>query len=269
MSEMDLEMSKNSSTNSLQIKDVSGLAFCAVIPTYNNPATIVDVVGRVRAYGLDVVVVNDGSSEPAAGIIMGLVGQPGVYVVSRPVNGGKGAAVKDGLLEAKKLGYSHALQIDADGQHNFQDIPRFIEEAQKNPTTLILGCPQFDESVPKARLWGRQITIFWTRVETLGSTITDPMCGFRVYPLEAATAVRVQGDRMDFDPEIAVRMVWAGVPVLNLTTQVKYLRPEDGGVSHFRMFWDNVAISWMHTRLVFEGIFLFMTWPLRCVLGIK
>jgi hypothetical protein len=116
----------------------------------------------------------------------------------------------------------------------------------------------FDASIPAARLWGRKLTNFWVHIETGGRVIRDPMCGFRVYPMAAALAALPRADRMDFDPEIAVRLVWAGLPVINLPTRVRYLTAAEGGVSHFQLFRDNVRISWMHTRLVFAapwGIF--------------
>ena len=115
---------------------------------------------------------------------------------------------------------------------------------------LVLGQPVFDDTAPKARLVGRRITIFWTRLEVGGGAIADPMCGFRVYPLPVSADVSVWGDRMDFDPEIAVRLVWAGVPIRNVETRVRYVSAEDGGVSHFHAFKDNVLISLMHSRLM-------------------
>lgn len=240
---------------------------CALVPTYNNPITIERVVGRLRELGLPVIVVNDGSAEAGTAACERAAQQEGVILYNRPENGGKGAAVKDGFRIAEEKGYSHALQVDADGQHNFDDIPSFLEEARKKPDHLVLGYPVFDESVPKSRLWARQISVFWSAVETFGRSIVDPLCGFRVYPVKPARRVRVKGDRMDFDPEIAVRMVWAGVPVLNRATKVRYLTAEEGGISHFQVFHDNVRISWMHTRLVFLGIFLALTWPFRKLFG--
>lgn len=136
-----------------------------------------------------------------------------------------------------------------------EDIPRFISAARSQPDALIAGSPVFDDSAPRARLIGRKITRFWTRVETYGKrVIEDSMCGFRVYPLVAAMRANTKGDAMDFDPEIAVRMVWDRVPVVNLPTRIVYLDDDQGGVSHFRLVRDNVLISWMHTRLVFGAI---------------
>jgi glycosyltransferase involved in cell wall biosynthesis len=222
---------------------------CILIPTYNNPATIRSVVERARAQLPEVVVIDDASDEEGRRAVEA-IGKDGLaHIHRRAQNGGKGAAVKTGFEVAYGLGYTHALQVDADGQHALDDIPRFLEAAQKQPEALVLGSPRFDDSVPKSRLKARQITIFWTNLETGGSVIEDPMCGFRVYPLAAALKAGARGDRMDFDPEVAVRMVWNGVPVINLPTKVRYLSTAEGGVSHFKLFRDNALISWMHTRL--------------------
>jgi glycosyltransferase involved in cell wall biosynthesis len=227
---------------------------CVLVPTYDNPATVRRVVEDARRHVGDVVVVDDGSAAEGRAAVEALGKEAIARVVFRPKNGGKGAAVKTGFAAAREMGFTHALQVDADGQHALDDMPRFLEEARKNPRALVLGCPVFDASAPKSRLVGRRITQFWSRVETFGPVITDPMCGFRVYPLVAAIAARARGNAMDFDPEIAVRMVWAGVPVINLPTRVRYVSPEEGGVSHFRMVHDNALISWMHTRMVFGAI---------------
>ncbi len=220
---------------------------CAVIPTYDNPDTIRAVVELVAAQ-LPVIVVDDGSAAPGRAAVAQL-GEDGLAIVHhRAQNGGKGAAVTTGFELARAHGFSHALQVDADGQHALEDIPLFIDAARAQPSALILGAPIYDESAPKSRLIGRQITRFWTNIETYGRVIADPMCGFRVYPVAPACAVAPRcGQRMDFDIEVAVRLVWAGLPVVNLPTRVHY--PE-GGVSHFHMVRDNVRISWMHSRLV-------------------
>ena len=232
---------------------------CVVIPTYDNPATIGQVVGAVREKIPDVIVVDDGSGATARETVEELGRKKLAHVVRRDSKGGKGAAVKTGFEVARSLGYSHVLQIDADGQHDLADLDRFLATARENPDALVLGYPLFDESAPRGRVIGRQITRFWTTLETGGRAITDPMCGFRVYPLERALqASRGTGDRMDFDIEIAVRMVWAGVRTLNLATRVRYFA---GGLSHFHLFRDNVRISWMHTRLVVRAILRLLAWP--------
>jgi glycosyltransferase involved in cell wall biosynthesis len=233
---------------------VSDLRPCVLVPTYNNPATLRDVVTRARAHLPDVVVVDDGSGPEARAVCEALAAEGLARVFHRARNGGKGAAVKDGFRVAREAGFTHALQVDADGQHALDDIPRLLDAARARPEALVLGQPEFDASAPKARRYGREITRFWTRVEAGGPVIADPMCGFRVYPLAAAMASGTRGDAMDFDPEIAVRLVWAGVPVVNVPTRVRYIPRAEGGVSHFRMVRDNALISWMHTRLMLTRI---------------
>ena len=229
---------------------------CALIPTYNHYAALPGLVTALMAHVDGVVVVDDGSAQPTRDALEQLRREYGVEIVRREMNGGKGAAVKDGLLRARELGYSHALQVDADGQHDLGAAPRMLEASRTEPTAAVMGAPEFDDSAPKGRLHARRICQFWVNVETGGQKISDPMCGFRVYPIEAALATRTAGDRMEFDPEIAVRLVWAGAPVVNVPVLVRY--PE-GGTSNFRLLEDNLRISWMHsklmTRLVLRWIF--------------
>lgn len=222
-----------------------------LIPVFNHEHAIGAVVEQVRAHGLPVLLVDDGSQPSCAAVLDALTASfPEVSLFRRAQNGGKGAAVMSGLAEAQRLGFTHAVQIDADGQHALGDLPRFLGEAQAHPEALITGQPQYDASVPRGRLYGRYLTHIWVWINSLSLAIKDSMCGFRVYPLARTLAAIVPsiGKRMDFDPEIAVRLVWAGTEVINLPTRVTY--PTDG-VSHFDVLWDNVRISGMHTRLFF------------------
>jgi hypothetical protein len=146
-------------------------------------------------------------------------------------------------------GHTHAVQVDADGQHDLNDLPKLLSLAQESPTAVVTGIPIYDDSVPKARLYGRYLTHIWVWINTLSLEIRDSMCGFRVYPLAAAIDLwntAYVGKRMDFDTEILVRLYWRGLPLKQLPTRVTY--PRDG-VSHFDMLWDNVRLSGMQTRL--------------------
>jgi polyprenyl-phospho-N-acetylgalactosaminyl synthase len=241
------------------------IRIAGLIPTYDNPGTIAAVVEAVRAHLPDVLVVDDGSGPAGRSACAELAAKKLAEVVHRAENGGKGAAVKTGLETLAQRGFTHAFQIDADGQHEVSDIPRFVAAVHAHPDALVLGQPRFDASAPRARLLGRQVTRFWTHCETLGRVIADPMCGFRVYPITAALRAGARGNAMDFDPEIAVRIAWRGTPVLNLPTSVRYIARAAGGVSHFRMVRDNVLISWMHTRMVLALFFRLLArpWPRR------
>lgn len=224
-----------------------------VVPVYDHEHAIGTTVERLLPHGVPIQLVDDGSRESCAQALRELAARhPGrVWLHRLARNGGKGAAVIAGMREAAARGASHALQIDADGQHDAGDVPRFLAEAQAHPDAVINGRPVYDESVPKGRLVGRYATHVWVWINTLSLDIADSMCGFRVYPLAATLAMldreRV-GLRMDFDVEVIVRLHWAGAPVRNLPTRVTY--PLDG-VSHFDLWRDNVRISKMHARLFF------------------
>ena len=224
---------------------------CAVIPVYNHEHALPVVVAALHAAGLPCVLVDDASSSSCAAVMDQLAAQPDTHLVRLPVNQGKGGAVMAGLREAARLGFSHALQVDADGQHDLSDLPRFIDASQAAPQALICGYPQYDDSVPRGRLYGRYATHVWVWINTLSLSIRDSMCGFRVYPLASTLALldseRV-GRRMDFDSEILVRLFWRGQPMHWLPVRVHY--PLDG-VSHFQLWRDNWLISAMHARLFF------------------
>ncbi|MCE9687939.1 glycosyltransferase family 2 protein [Shewanella sp. AS16] len=223
-----------------------------VIPNYNHSAAIADTLATLAQYELSCYLVDDGSRDETRYLLQSLAKQyPWVTLLQHPYNRGKGAAVMTGLRAAYRDGFSHALQVDADGQHDLNDIPAMIAKAESRPEAVISGLPQYDDSIPKGRLYGRYLTHFWVWVETLSLDIRDAMCGFRIYPLAATEALFRQtalGERMDFDIEVLVKLYWQGVPIVHLPTRVIY--PDDG-ISHFQGFRDNVRISKLHTKLFF------------------
>ncbi|MBF8673291.1 glycosyltransferase family 2 protein [Pseudomonas fulva] len=224
---------------------------CAVIPVYNHEQAVPAVVDDLLRAGLPCVLVDDASDAGCAQVLARLAEQTNVFLVTLPVNQGKGGAVMAGLREAARLGFSHALQVDADGQHDLGDVQTFLEHSRHAPQALVCGYPQYDDSVPKGRLYARYLTHVWVWINSLSLQIPDSMCGFRVYPLPATLAlidtVRL-GKRMDFDPEILVRLAWRNQPMRWLPTRVRY--PQDG-LSHFRLVHDNALISKMHAKLFF------------------
>lgn len=224
---------------------------CVLIPVYDHEHAIGAVVKAVLAQGWPVILVDDGSSAGCAAVLDALAAaHPGMVTLVRHArNQGKGGAVISGFRQAAADGYSHALQIDADGQHNVDDIALFFRLAAEQPEAVIVGCPVYDESVPKHRLYARYLTHVWVWINTLSFAIRDSMCGFRVYPIGPVSALLKRqklGLRMNFDTDILVRLHWSGVPVVNQPTRVRY--PTDG-VSHFRGVLDNVLISRMHATL--------------------
>lgn len=226
--------------------------YCIVIPNYNHTQHIEQVLLAIETLNLPVIMVNDGSDQCTHQVLNQLPDRFNfLQVINLPANSGKGGAVMAGLLLANEQGFSHAIQIDADGQHNLDDVPHFINLSSHYPEALICGIPDYDESVPLGRLIPRYITHFWVWIETLSFNIKDSMCGYRLYPLESTIQLIRSasiGKRMDFDTEILVKLYWQSVEIINLPTKVTY--PEDGS-SHFRMFQDNWLITKMHTKLFF------------------
>jgi glycosyltransferase involved in cell wall biosynthesis len=231
---------------------------CVLIPTYDNEGTLEAVVRRARAHVPDVIVVCDGSHEKARAVARSIAEQKLADVRFHDVNRGKGAAMMTGFQAAHERGFTHAIQLDADGQHDTDDIPRFVAAAKADPRALVMGEPIFDGTAPKLRMWARQLTVFWCMVETWSKRLADPLCGYRVYPVEATLKAGFNARAMDFDPEVAVRLAWAGVPIARVSTRIRYFTKEEGGVSHFRPFTDTVNISLMHTRLTLTGLVLFV-----------
>ena len=224
---------------------------CFLIPCFNHGATMPAVVSSLHHFELPIIIVDDGSELTTKQFLSPLAENSNVTLVTLEQNQGKGGAVKAGIKKAQQLGFSHAIQIDADGQHDLEALPTLIEASQAKPQRLISGQPIYDDSVPKARLYGRYATHIWVWIETLSLSIKDSMCGFRAYPINQTQTVLNKydvGSRMDFDIEILVRLYWEGCDIDFVETRVIY--PENG-ISHFDALWDNVKISWMHTRLFF------------------
>ena len=225
---------------------------CVLIPCYNHGAMMSDVLDRLQPFNLPCIVVDDGSDETTRDELARLAAEySNLTLIRLPINAGKGAAVIRGMQTAADAGFSHAVQVDADGQHAIEDIPRLLALAKEHPTALISGQPIYDDSVPRSRLYGRWVTHIWVWIETLSLQLKDSMCGFRVYPvaptLQLAQRVML-GKRMDFDTEVMVRLYWQGNTSYFIPTRVTY--PQDG-LSHFDALKDNLRISLMHTRLFF------------------
>ncbi len=226
-----------------------------LIPCYNPggriETTVRDAVAQAEC---PVWIVDDGSDSATRERLTALAAELAtVRVLRHEHNRGKGAAVLTGLQAAREEGFTHALTMDADGQHPAAAIPDFLDTARRQPEALILGRPVFDDDAPALRVQGRKVSNFWANLETLWAGIGDSLFGLRVYPVDPLLAV--MGDthwmrRFDFDPEAAVRLAWRGLPLVNVDTPVRYFDAEDDGVSHFRYWRDNRLLIWMHLRLL-------------------
>ncbi len=224
-----------------------------LIPSYNPGERGVESVRAARAQWSPVWVVIDGSTDGSVASLSALAhSDPQVRVLVRTQNGGKGAALFDGLLEAQRAGFTHVLTMDSDGQHPAQCIPQFMAASVASPLAMILGAPVFDVTAPKIRVGGRKISNWAANLETLYAGIQDSLFGFRVYPIAPLVAVMRQTRwmrRFDFDAEAVVRLSWRGIPIVNLPAPVRYFAPAEGGVSHFHYWRDNVLLTSMFLRL--------------------
>lgn len=230
-----------------------------LIPAYNPGELLARTVRAARARWAPVWVVVDGSTDGSTAEVQALAAQdPQLRVIVLPRNQGKGAAVLAGLQAAALSGFTHALTMDADGQHPAELIPRFMATSLSQPEAMVLGKPIFGPEAPALRVQGRRVSNAWANMETLGMGVGDSLYGFRVYPVHALIDVMRSTRfmrRFDFDPEAVVRLCWAGVRPINVDAPVRYLAPEEGGVSHFKYLRDNLLLTWMHSRL-FAGFVL-------------
>lgn len=226
--------------------------YCLLIPHYNHERQFIAFLPQLVASGLPCVIVDDGSSEQSlAALTAALTQYDKVYFFAQHRNRGKGAAVKAGFVHARALGFTHAIQIDADGQHDVADLPAFVAASRVTPEAIICGKPTFDDSAPKARVYGRKVTDVFVAIETLSLKIKDGLCGYRVYPLDAMENILDRffiGSRMNFDTDMLVKAVWLNVPLEFINTRVIY--PEQS-VSHFNYLRDNLLLIRLHGRLLF------------------
>jgi len=227
-----------------------------LIPSYNTGPRVLESVRDARRHWSPVWVVVDGSTDGTTELLQNAAAHdPGLDVLVLKTNSGKGAAVLHGLREAQRRGFTHALTMDADGQHDASAIPSFMELAASHPDAVILGRPVFDDTVPAERRHGRKISNLLANITTLGLGIADCLFGFRVYPITPLVHIMDHSRFMrhfDFDPEAAVRLVWAGHRPLCPPAPCRYFSPADGGVSHFHYLRTNAVLTWMHARLLLE-----------------
>jgi hypothetical protein len=224
-----------------------------LIPSYNTGSRLFHTIAKVRRYGLPVIAVIDGSTDGTGdSLVRKAAGDAALSACVLPHNQGKGAAVLHGLRLARIRGFTHALTMDADGQHSAEHIGALIALSLANPDCMVLGLPLFDASAPKIRIFGHRIANFCTGLLTPRGAIGDSLFGLRVYPIKPLieTFARTTGmRRFDFDSEAAIRLYWQGVRPINVLTPVRYFRRDEGGISHFKYLRDNLLLAAMYCRL--------------------
>lgn len=227
----------------------------AVIPTYNNEKTLARVIEDVHRYCTDVLVVNDGSTDSTADIL----GTAGVEAISYAPNRGKGYAIRRALRYAAEHGYRYMLTIDSDGQHFASDIPKFAEEIEKTPDTLLVGARNLrSDNMPGKNTFANKFSNFWFRIET-GIRLDDTQSGFRLYPVRRMKGMRFATRRYEFEVEVLVRAAWRGIGVRNIPVGVFYPEKSER-VSHFRPGKDFTRISILNTFLVLGALLFYYPW---------
>ena len=225
---------------------------CIIIPTYNNAGTIRQVVDDACRICADVIVVNDGSTDDTSEILSTLPGT--TTVVSYAKNKGKGHALVEGFRKAKELGFTHAVTMDADGQHFADDIPLLVEAMKKDPDAIIVGSRNLtEENMPRQNTFANRFSNFWFRLQT-GIDLPDTQSGFRLYPLASLRGLRLITSRYEAELELMVFAAWAGVSVLSVPVRV-YYPPAEERVSHFRPVYDFFRISVLNTVLCIGALF--------------
>lgn len=236
------------------------MQYCFLVPHFNHFQQFEFFLPKLASVGLPIVVIDDGSSESELGNLRLLVAEySGVSLIELGLNRGKGAAVMVGFNVAAANGYSHAIQVDADGQHNLGDVDKLLEASKALPSAIISGRPTFGKDAPKVRVYGRRVTDIWTALETLSFEIKDALCGFRIYPLAVTAGITDRfhiGVRMEFDTDILVKASWTGVPIRFVDTSVVYI---EGGKSHFHYLRDNLRLIGLHIRLI-GGMLVRLPW---------
>lgn len=218
-----------------------------VIPVYNHAASLPAVVEGAQRRILEVLVVDDGSTDTACWPALS------VPVVRHEHNRGKGAAILTGARESRNRGYTHIVTIDADGQHAPEDIPAFLQAIVETPHAVIVGARQFSgPHVPASSKFGRAFSGFWMRVQT-GCAVSDMQSGFRAYPLDVLDCVSTSESGYAFEVEVLVKAAWAGFCIREIPISVFYPPPEER-VSHFHKLKDNVRISLLNTRLTIRAL---------------
>jgi glycosyltransferase involved in cell wall biosynthesis len=231
-----------------------------VMPSYNSGALLESTVRSVLVHTQQpLLVIIDGSDDHSeSNIVEMAAGENQLEVILKSRNEGKGAAVRTGLERAKQTEFTHALVMDADGQHPVSEIDTFIAHAELHPESMILGQPVFGDDVPLERLYGRKLSVWMVQLEVMSRVIGDPLFGFRVYPIDPLLKVMAKpgrSNRYDFDPEVAVRLIWMGIPAFKVNAAVEYIEKEHGGISHFHYLRDNARFVVLHVRLLLQAPF--------------
>jgi len=225
-----------------------------LIPVYRHGKACEQVVDNLESFckenQVKIILVDDGNGEETKIHLKNIIEKHGDFVelIANEKNMGKGVAFRNGMMRAEELGFTHVLQLDADGQHDSSRCSFFFEKSMQSPEKMICGYPEFDETAPGHRKGGHRFANTWCAIVTWSGGIVDSLCGFRIYPVKATCDFLRKGhidSRMGFDIDILIKLIWRGVKYEFYPVKVTY--PMDG-ISNFHPFRDNVRISWVFTK---------------------
>jgi glycosyltransferase involved in cell wall biosynthesis len=221
-----------------------------VIPVYNHGSTLRGVVTRALKVNDQVMVFDDGSTDGGIDTLGGL----NVHIVRHSQNRGKGAAILSAAKAARRLGMTHMITIDADGQHDPFDFRHFSPVLQANPCAVVVGKRNFSAiNAPLSARFGRHFSNFWFRLQT-GQVLADTQSGFRAYPLAVLEKLKLREKHYAFEVEVLVKAAWGGIKLHDVNISVFYPTARER-VSHFHLIRDNFQLSLLNTRLTLRSIF--------------
>lgn len=189
----------------------------AVIPAYKEETTIADVLERTRSFVDEMIVVNDGSPDNTADVAQ----KHGAIVVSHIINRGLGAAIGTGFASAQKRGADVVITLDADGQHDPAEIPKFVE-AIKNGADVVIGSRMLTRS---GMPWYRQVANLLGNVSTLvlfGAYVTDSQSGFRAFTKKALSKIEIKTNRMEVSSELIAEAKANGFVIVEVPIKAIY-----------------------------------------------
>jgi len=224
----------------------------AVIPAFNEARTIRDVAARTLRVLPDLIVVDDGSTDGTAAELEGMR----LTVISNGENLGKGASLWRGFAVALAEGADAVVTLDADAQHQPEDIPRLVEAWRAQPGRIVIGARVLDrDNAPPLRAFANRFANFWV-AWAAGCRVIDSQSGFRVYPAALLRRVKVAhgpGARFAFESEILIEAGRAGVR--SAAVPIAAIYPPQARASYYRSAVDTARIVRMIAwKLVSRGL---------------